>query len=83
MEPFSSVIVSACAVSITLPLQARHVMPGGGGGGHSPRIWVGVCSCGSEIPTLNGNFKGKLVVKSRPLFRDTHHYLVLFPYTLH
>ena len=25
----------------------------GGGGGHSPRIWVGVCSCGFETPTLN------------------------------
>ena len=41
---------------------------------------VGVCSCGSENPTPN---KGKLVVKSRPLFRDTNHYLVLFPYALH
>ena len=40
----------------------------------------GVCSCGSETHTLN---KGKLFVKSIPLFRDTNHYLVLFPYTLH
>ena len=43
-------------------------MEGGGG-----------CSCGSETPTLN---KGKLLVKSRPLIRDTNHYLVLFPYTV-
>ena len=35
-------------------------VPGGGGGGALPRIWVGVCSCGSE---------GKLLVKSRLLFR--------------
>ena len=52
----------------------------GGGGGTLPEYGVGVCSCGSETPTLN---KGKLLVKSRPLFRDTNHYLVVFPYTLH
>ena len=45
-----------------------------------PHDMGGVCSCGSETPTLN---KGKLLVKSIPLFRDTNHYLVLFPYTLH
>ena len=33
--------------------------PGGGGGGHSPSIWVGVCSCGSETPTLNKGFGEK------------------------
>ena len=52
----------------------------GGGGGHSLMIWVGVCSCGSGSPTLN---KGKLLVKNRPLFRDTNHCIVLFPYTLY
>ena len=51
-----------------------------GGGGILPQDMGGVCSCGSETPTLN---KGKLLVKSIPLFRDTNHCLVLFPYTLH
>ena len=64
-----------------LPSQSHinfAVPPGGGG---TPPGYGGVCSCGSETPTLN--IKGKLLVKSRPLFRDTNHYLVLFPYTLH
>ena len=58
-----------------LPSQSHinFAVPRGGcmGGG------VQLCSCGSETPTLN---KGKLLVKSRPLFRDTTHYLVLFMY---
>ena len=61
-------------------LISTSLYPGGGGGGALPQDMGVVCSCGSETPTLN---KGKLFVKSRPLFRDTNHYIVLFPYTLH
>ena len=48
-------------------------------GVHSPRIWVGVCSCVSETPTLN---KGKLLVKSIPLFR-AHFWSKVYPYLGH
>ena len=57
-------------------LISTSLYPGGGGGGGAlPQDMGGVCSCGSETPTL--------LVKSIPLFRDTNHYLVLFSYTLH
>ena len=61
------------AFALPISYQLRCTPGGCMGGG------MQLCSCGSESPTLN---KGKLLVKSRPLFRDTNHYLVLFMYTL-